>query len=249
MFGNLIKETMDIFQYSDIGGRQINEDTCAVFHKKRKEHCFVVADGLGGHGCGAQASQTAVASISEIFLSDELEYPEDFLAWFQKANKAVFDIQSTNCKMKTTLVALYIKDNDAMWAHIGDSRLYHFVNGRLVEQTLDHSVSQMAVLCGEISSDEIRGHIDRNRLLRALGREENVRIEVSEKINLKGKKHAFLLCTDGFWEYIYENEMEEALLAADSAEQWMNNMLVYMKSHMKKGNDNNTAIAIIVNEK
>lgn len=249
MFGRFFKKPIDIFSYSNIGGRQENEDTCAVFEKQKNEYCCVVADGLGGHGGGARASRTAAAVISEHFLSDEIENPEDFNTWFQKANQAVLEIQSPDCRMKTTLVTLYIKDKSAMWAHIGDSRLYHFVEGKLAGQTLDHSVSQMAVFRGEITPEEVRGHVDRNRLLRALGSEKNIRIDVSEESSLKGKQHAFLLCTDGFWEYIYETEMEEALAGASSAKEWLQNMLGYMKRRMRKDNDNNTAITVIVNEK
>lgn len=249
MFSNLLKNPVDMCKYSNVGGRAENEDTCGAFNKSKKEFCFVVADGLGGHGGGAQASQMAVKTISESFFENELKNPEEFKVWFQKANQEVFQIQTPDCEMKTTLVTLHIKDDFAMWAHIGDSRLYHFVDGKLVDQTFDHSVSQMAVLRGEISPEEIRGHEDRNRLLRALGRDEEIRIDVSEKISLKGKQHAFLLCTDGFWEYVYENEMEKALLHSRSAEKWIHKMVSHIKSRAKEGNDNNTAIAVIVNER
>ena len=245
MKNNHLNKQMDTYMYTSIGGRDVNEDTCTILNKMKNDYCFIVADGLGGHGGGAQASQTAVTSISTSYLNDNLQQPDGFNIWFQKANQEVVRLQSLSCEMKTTLVTLNIKDDFAMWAHVGDSRLYHFVENKIKEQTFDHSVSQMAVLRGEIKQEEIREHVDRNRLLRALGRNDEIKIEVSEKTNLIGEKHAFLLCTDGFWEYVYEKEMEEALVSSTSAENWINIMKEYVKKRSKEGNDNNTAVAVI----
>ncbi|MGN1197844.1 MAG: PP2C family protein-serine/threonine phosphatase [Acetatifactor sp.] len=249
MFGNRKRKIIDIYHYSDKGDRKRNEDTCAVYQKKEKEYLFAVADGLGGHGEGARASQLAVNTMLENFKEIELNNPEQLSDWFQDCNKRILNIQTTNCQMKTTLVVLHIKDNLAMWAHIGDTRLYHFVDGKISDQTCDHSVSQMAVFSGEIKPEEIRGHIDRNRLLRAIGSDQNNKAEISDRIELRGKSHAFLLCTDGFWEYVYEHEMEEAFSNASTAEEWINNMLIYVRKRIKQENDNNTAIAVIVNRK
>lgn len=240
------KNKVDICHYSNIGGRLENEDAYGVY-KNRKKYLCAVADGLGGHGGGAKASQTAINTILRKINQQELENPKQFLDWFQECNDEVCKLQSVQCRMKTTLVVLYINDTYASWAHIGDSRLYHFVNGKIEHQTYDHSVSQMAVLRGEITSVEIRGHIDRNKLLRAIGREQNIKIDISESISLKENQHAFLLCTDGFWEYIYEKEMEEALKEASSAQEWINNMLVYINDRVGKENDNNTAVAVMIN--
>lgn len=133
-----------------------------------------------------------------------------------------------------------------MWAHIGDSRLYHFLDGELIEQTFDHSVSQMAVLRGEISQEEIRGHVDRNRLLRAIGREDTIKIDCSDIVDMEGEDHAFLLCTDGFWEYVTEDEMEKDLRKSRSPGEWLDRMLKRLdKRTRKKNNDNNSAVAIM----
>ena len=147
--------------------------------------------------------------------------------------------------MKTTMVCLLIKGKCAMWAHVGDSRLYHFENDRLEFQTFDHSVSQMAVLRGEISGDEIRGHADRNKLLKALGREETISIDVSKKVDISSGEHAFLLCSDGFWEYVTEADMIKTLKASGTAEEWISKMVGILKKNAKLGNDNNSAAAVI----
>lgn len=238
---------LDIFCHSNVGGRRENEDMYGVFEARKKEHCFVVADGLGGHGGGARASKAAVDMIGKNFMSTRPSGTEDLSAWFREANRAVLDLQTPACRMKTTLVTLYIRKQLALWAHVGDSRLYHFVDGKIMAQTMDHSVSQMAVIRGEITKDEIRGHEDRNRLLRALGSSQDICFDVSGPVNINERKQDFLLCTDGFWEYIYEKEMEEALFHASNAKEWMERMLMYLKKRAKSENDNYTAITVRIN--
>lgn len=237
-------------KYSGAGKRDVNEDACLLKYDRKLGLCAAVADGLGGHGGGREASQTAIDSIYESYLTGVIEKPEEFNVWFQSANQAVLNRQSRDCEMKTTLVVLLIRNEQALWAHIGDSRLYHFVEGRLVEQTFDHSVSQMAVLRGEIRQDQIRGHEDRNRLLRALGREETIQTETSQIVTLSGAEHAFLLCSDGFWEYVMENEMEKDLKASGTPEQWVKRMAERLdRRTLNRDNDNHTVVAVICGKK
>ena len=243
------KNKMDIYRYSSIGGREENEDSLSVFKKGRFKYCFLVADGLGGHGGGANASKIAVDTLGKQFMEDKLKEPEDFYLSFQEANRSILKIQTRECQMKTTLVSLIIDRKYAFWSHIGDSRLYFFVDDKLVEQTFDHSVSQMAVIRGEIKQEELRKHEDRNRLLRALGIKSEIKIDISEKKKLRGRRTAFLLCTDGFWEYVYETEMEETLRKCKNAKEWTASMLQCMKNRIKEGNDNNTVITVIIDNK
>ena len=126
--------------------------------------------------------------------------------------------------------------------HVGDSRLYYFRNGRLEKQTLDHSVSQIAVLMGEIPQEGIRFHADRNRVLRALG-SGNAKPDISPLMELK-EDTAFLLCTDGFWEYVYEREMEETLKEAREPAVWLEKMRGILEKRIPEGNDNFSAAAV-----
>ncbi len=231
--------------YSDPGGREENEDSCLLVFEEGRGACAIVADGLGGHGGGLQASSKAKDIIYDCFTKGNISKAEEFNIWFQKANQEILAIQTPQVEMKTTLVVLLIRDKKALWAHVGDSRLYHFEDGILVEQTFDHSVSQMAVLRGEIEQQGIRGHVDRNRLLRAIGKGDTIQIDTHEEISLAQKNHAFLLCTDGFWEYVTEPEMEKDLKHSRSPKQWIERMVKRLEKRTKnKNNDNNTAIAV-----
>lgn len=226
--------------YTAPGGRPENEDY-ARFTGGGDRLLAVLCDGLGGHGGGALAAKTAAQTISggwtQTASAPELEQ------LVQRAHQAVTALQTAQCAMKTTAVALALADGRAAWAHVGDSRLYHFYNGALVFQTTDHSVSQIAVMLGEITAGQIRHHADRSRLLRALGQDGPLRVEAREEPLLPGR-HAFLLCSDGFWEDVLEQEMAGDLSLARSAEDWLCRMRRRLDARAGADHDNNTASAI-----
>lgn len=228
------------------GGRHYNEDTARI-ERRGDAVCVLVADGLGSCGGGEIASQCASDIIMQQFLNDRLRDRQDVLEAFHLADKAVKKQQTQECEMKTTMAMLLLDGNDALRAHVGDTRIYRFRNAELFEQTLDHSVSQMAVLMNEISQSQIRFHDDRNKVLRALG-SDSAEPEVSGPVKLEAEKgfHAFLLCTDGFWEYVYEPEMAAILKQAHTPEEWLQGMLLLHEKRVPENNDNYTAVAVFV---
>ena len=161
----------------------------------------------------------------------------------QQAHQRVLSLQTRACAMKTTVTALEADGRQAAWAHAGDSRIYHFVNGTLVFQSRDHSASQIAVMLGTITPDQIRFHVDRSRVYRALGQDGELKVESHGEALAPGH-HAFLLCSDGFWEYVYEEEMAEDLAAAASPEDWLARMRARLAARVPDNNDNNTAAAV-----
>ena len=168
---------------------------------------------------------------------------------FEEAQKRVMNIQEGTFAngMKTTLVALDICRDQIKWAHIGDSRLYYFQNCKLVERTLDHSVPQMLVLARKLKEKKIRGHEDRNKLLRVIGSPwETKKYDCSEIINKNGFQ-AFLLCSDGFWELIDEKAMTKTLKKSNSVDEWLDAMVEIVRQNGKCTDmDNNSAIAVWV---
>lgn len=233
---------MEIASCSNQGGRDYNEDSVRSFEEYGR-CCVTVADGLGGHGGGKTASSAAAEWITDSFQKGGRNEEDWIREIFSQANKKVLALQTSTCKMKTTCVSLFIEHGQAFWAHVGDSRLYHFVNGQLATCTLDHSVSQMAVLSGEITREQIRFHEDRNRVLRALGA-EGIRPDL-DSANLNDEAfHAFLLCTDGFWEYVLEGEMEIDLAKAESPSQWISYMTERLQKRVDGKNDNYSAAAV-----
>jgi len=228
---------------SNSGGRSINDDTVRIWEHDGNLFAFV-GDGLGGYAGGQQASQTAAEALINASRRGSLLLEEQLGKAADAANQAVCRLQQTSQgKMKTTIVFLTIEDGRAKWMHVGDSRLYHFRNGHLVTQTMDHSVSQVAVLMGEITPRQIRFHEDRNRVLRALGG-DNAKPDVSSTVMLTRGQEAFLLCTDGFWEYVYEEEMEQLLQKNREPEKWLTEMEKLIRERAPENNDNYTAAAV-----
>lgn len=224
------------------GGRDHNDDTVSLL-QTQNTYVFV-GDGLGGYAGGQQASRAASESLLDRAEQGGLLPEEEMERAAAAADRAVRDLQEkTGGNMKTTLVFLAVEEDCARWMHVGDSRLYHFREGRLQCQTMDHSVSQLAVLMGDIEPREIRFHEDRSRILRALGA-ANTRVDISTAVPLE-KGDAFLLCTDGFWEFVFEEEMEQTLAGADSPEDWLEAMLDLLRSRIPEDTDNYSAAAVI----
>ncbi|KJU84110.1 serine/threonine protein phosphatase, partial [Candidatus Magnetobacterium bavaricum] len=156
------------------GGRKNNEDFCA-YKQLQDSWCWVLADGLGGYNAGEVASRLAVDTIIESFDNDrEFRFNIETLAkYIDSAQQTLLKAQEEDdllYSMRTTIVILLADYDESLWAHIGDSRLYHLRNGQIVYQTKDHSMPKNMVESGEITPEQIRNHPDRNRLLRVLGK-------------------------------------------------------------------------------
>ncbi|NNF57009.1 MAG: serine/threonine-protein phosphatase [Rhodothermaceae bacterium] len=229
------------------GGRAYNQD-CTGYTTDQMRGCWVLADGLGGHAAGEIASCTASEAAIKAFETQPSLSSEALQAYITQAQDAVLTRQRDEpdlASMKTTLVVLVANEREARWAHVGDSRLYAFHEGRAVAQTVDHSVPEALVTAGEITRAEIREHPDRNRLLRALGKRGGIRATVSEAHPIE-PGDVFLLCSDGFWEYVLEAEMELDLQATDSPDAWLAAMERRLLARVPGDHDNYSALAVFV---
>lgn len=231
---------------SNAGGRENNEDSVGMYQNEQ-EYCFVLADGLGGHGKGEVASRLAVETCVNVF-AQEGAGEEVLSQSFDQAQQAILKGQKEDYHaqdMKTTLVLLHVGEEEIRWGHIGDSRLYYFKNKKLAERTLDHSVPQMLVAAGQIKEKQIRNHPDRNRLLRVLGIDWDApKYQIGEMTAREGSQ-AFLLCSDGFWELIDEKKMQHCLKKAKTPGQWLTLMEeIVKKNGQGKNMDNYSAVAV-----
>ena len=232
--------------FSDKGGREVNEDSVGVCQKE-SNNCFILCDGLGGHGMGDIASSLVV----DVF-KDQFSKTDDAVNFIGQTFCAAQDIlmaKQIACnakkKMKTTGVAIVTDYRNAYVGHVGDSRGYVFYKNKVKLRTKDHSIPQMLVMSHEIKESEIRNHPDRNTLLRVIGIDwEEPMYELLAPIPLK-KCQAFLLCSDGFWELIEEKKMCELLKKSNSVDEWMKTMVEVVKENGKERNmDNYSAIAV-----
>ncbi len=239
---------LDYALISNIGSRKVNEDTISTI-ERGGAYGFIVCDGLGGQGMGDTASKLVAecfkkrfenSKIAESFLPKTFDYAQSTL--LEEKNK--LKIKNQMC---TTAVALAINENTAYVGHIGDSRLYFFDGGKLIFKTLDHSLPQMLALQGEIKEEDIAHHPDRNKLLRAFGTEWDKPMYATAKPITRNKNQAFLLCTDGIWEWITDTQLCELLKTSSSAEEWLDKIIKTVEqSSQNSERDNYSAVAVFI---
>ena len=204
---------------TDIGYvRSENEDRCGEFRREREGHLLVVADGMGGHQGGATASQMAVDVIGRIF-TESTGPPDAVLRRaFETANREVLKRGNRTPEllgMGTTCVALWLGPGDSGWvAHVGDSRAYRLRRGRLEALTADHTVVADLERRGLLTREEAREHPRRNELLRSIGVERSLEVEVAP-VSVEAEDR-FLLCSDGLSGVVAEDAIE-AVLAAEGS--------------------------------
>ena len=242
--------TPDFASFTDPGNRPVNEDSFGTFSDENG-WLFTVCDGLGGHGMGDAASQCAVAYLKEWFEETSAEdRPAKLPKAFEGAQEAVTKAQKelkAGDKMKTTATALLLQDGKLYAGHVGDSRIYLFAGEKVLWRSKDHSVPQKLVEIGEIKESEIRHHPERSMLLKVIGIPWDKPQEDIAKPLPQTKADAFLLCSDGFWELITEEEMLECRREAADAKAWLEKMAARVLQNGTGTNmDNYTAIAGIL---
>ena len=229
---------IDTAKYSCAGGHEINEDSCLSLPEKG---IFIVADGLGGHTDGEKASMAAIDFFERSCRGDYTD--EEITRLLEEANTEVLNNGDGG---KTTVAAAFTENGRFIYANVGDSRVYYFRGGRIIAATKDHSVCQASVDMGMMRPEDIRGNEDRSRLLKVLGAEKVLNIKKRYQPIEVHNGDAFLICSDGFWEYVYETEMEADLLKSDNAEVWLKYMLKRHILRAENKGDNYTAICGII---
>ena len=228
----------EIACYSAVGKRSNNED--AAFARETAAGALViVCDGVGGRSDGELASETAVEVIRSRLLDETLDedLAEDAVI---EANTAVWEINPDKDYPKTTVALLWIDGNNALAINVGDSRIYQFRDGEILFQSRDHSIPQLAVMAGEITADQIRSHPEKNRITRCLGVKGPVGMGRKRLQVLPGDR--FLVCSDGLWEPVLEEDMLRTLRQSETAEEWLAAMRAIATANE---NDNHTAVVVL----
>lgn len=230
------------------GGRTGNEDHIG-FAQADGIWCFVLCDGLGGHLCGEIASQLVCDTVISEFKKNPAVSVCSARNYLEKAACLLGEIRENDAdkyNMSATAVLLLTDGDKAVYAHAGDSRLYYLTNGIISSITKDHSLAYMEYESGSITYDEIRRSPNQNRLTRCINDIYGFAPEFSDIIELR-KGDAFLLCSDGFWEYVTEADIENTLRTSLSPKKWLKKMLVTLHVNETEKNDNYSAIAVMIN--
>ncbi len=186
---------------TETGKRVHNEDALYVPDASDKTPVLIVADGMGGHVAGKQASTMAVTGISNLLsrTSPSRDAGGDVHEAIERVNHIIYTKSQTEegyRGMGTTItLAVLLENGKYVVANVGDSRLYHFDGHTLTQVTVDHSLIAVLVAQGEITKEEAAYHPQRNIITRALGTSAYEEIDMFYRVWEPG--HMLLLCSDG----------------------------------------------------
>ncbi|MDS1029869.1 Stp1/IreP family PP2C-type Ser/Thr phosphatase [Bacillota bacterium LX-D] len=220
--------------------RKINED---CYYCDLDAKLFVVADGMGGHLAGEVASKMAVEIIVNYSQNISISSAQSLWEAVSEANARIYANSLNNASrqgMGTTVTCAKVLDDKLILAHVGDSRAYLFNGKEIIHLTDDHSFVGELVRSGSITENEAQRHPKRNILLRALGAEEQVNIDIFEKSIKRG--NLVLLCTDGLHNLLSDEEIYFILLEMKDLESAVDDMI---KLAYSRGAGDNITIILI----
>lgn len=236
----------DEYEYTNRGGRSYNEDSVGA-RESGESGIFVVADGLGGHRFGKDASDCVRDTLLEEWKPEEPDRSKWMKEIIEEANTRVLAIQrEKQSVLKSTVAVLAIDGDKAVWANVGDSRLYYFHKSQRHAVTEDHSVSYKKYKAGEITREQISRDEDQSCLLRSIGGKERYEPDIHLCDVPLEAGDAFLLCSDGAWEYLKEEEMLIDLLKSENAREWAELLLLRMMPRIDEENDNLTLLTLLL---
>jgi len=201
---------------SRLGNRFVNEDRIG-FAEHDDAVLLVLADGMGGYSGGQIASKTLVNRMlrqfqrSKLPSADPTTFLKDLVTDAHLAVLRAGSEQYPPIEPRTTCVVCLIQDNCAWWAHVGDSRLYLFRGGKPFTHTIDHSKIEELRRKGKLTQEEMDGHPQRHLVTRCVGYQKHPPIpSVSKKMPLE-KYDMILLCSDGLWGPLSEDDIADTL--------------------------------------
>ena len=212
---------MRVFSATDIGQkRHMNQDFIFTSEEPvgNLPNLFVVADGMGGHNAGDFASRYGVSVLVESVRRDKNFNPVKVMRnAIEAANREVFS-QSRNdpsmAGMGTTMVVCTVVGGYAYIANVGDSRLYLAGSESMTQITQDHSLIAEMVRLGELTPEEGRNHPDKNIITRAVGTNEDVKIDFFDVKLDTGDQ--ILMCSDGLSNMVEDQRIFEILKGEDT---------------------------------
>ena len=205
---------MEYAKVSALGDRQDNQDRAAVVVAEDAA-LMLVFDGMGGHSDGAMAAEVGLKVVQDMFTESTMPIfdPQGFLyVAMARAHDEVVLLgadMALDFRPRATCAICLIQENGSFWGHIGDSRIYHMRNGRLISRSRDHSHVEILIQEGAITEEEALGHPMRNFVECCIGGDAPVPdMSITRKKPLE-KGDVLLACSDGLWSGISDEEMSE----------------------------------------
>lgn len=231
-----------------IGDRAEQQDRLIIIPSKREPGVVlaVVADGMGGHTGGAMAAQQVVSTAQQIFenYSTKDETPQKLLTSIVHESHLIITLSSYTSEQEphSTVVAMLLQKDRADWAHVGDSRLYHFRGQPLIGRTTDHSYVEQLFKEGKITAAEKETHPNKNILVHCLGGMNPPLIDFGGTDKLE-PNDCFILCSDGLWAYF--SDIELGAILSSCAPRVASEQLIALARERGAGHGDNCSLAII----
>jgi protein phosphatase len=217
-----VKAGVEVASLTDVGcQRQNNEDSYLYWEPaddeefQRKGRLAVIADGMGGHEGGQEASRLAVETVREVYDQAFRDDPQAALVEsFVAAHTRIqgYAMQHPVFQgMGTTCTAFVLRGRQLYFAHVGDSRLYLVRDARISRLTRDHSYVGRLVESGLVRAQDAEKHPQRHILTAALGAGREVAVDAAEHAMALQDCDDLLLCTDGLWGVVTDEELEAAV--------------------------------------
>jgi serine/threonine protein phosphatase PrpC len=243
---------VDACYLSDRGRvRPINEDSaCAVTPEDAavldsKGVLMVVADGMGGHEAGELASRMAVDCIRRVYYGADSDPQSALTLALHQANREILQHARLNpllTGMGTTCTAIAVVNGFVWLAHVGDTRLYLIRDGNAYRMTQDHSVTMDLVKRGLLTLSEADHHQERNIILRAVGTRESVEAATWKDPFPVRPGDRLLVCSDGFYETVPDEEIGRICLAAPRSVQACEALL---NTALERDGSDNITVAVL----
>ncbi|MFJ7976348.1 Stp1/IreP family PP2C-type Ser/Thr phosphatase [Peribacillus sp. NPDC096379] len=239
----------DIFLTNQGKVRQHNEDNGGIFLNPHGVRLAIVADGMGGHRAGDVASQMTVEFLQKRWEEESgpMFSPNEAESWLQREIKEInrllfiYSEENSECQgMGTTIVAAICTNKFSTIANIGDSRCYLYNESGFKQVTEDHSLVNELVRSGQISKEDAENHPRKNVLLRALGTEINVEMDIFTIICEEAD--VLLLCSDGLSNKISEQEMITIITNQDELDKKANSFITMANEY---GGEDNITLALL----
>jgi serine/threonine protein phosphatase PrpC len=206
-------------EYAEIslrGAREENQD-CVAVSVGHEAALIAVFDGMGGHVGGARAAQMARAAVLDC-LAQQAQPLLDPLAFLHLAlGEAHVQIAQDGALLpleqrpRSTGALCLVQHRTAWWAHVGDSRIYHLRQGRVLSRTRDHSHVELLLQEGLISAEQVNGHPMRNDVESCLGGEQMLPEMAIGRCLRMLPGDTMLVCTDGFWANLRDEDIAGSL--------------------------------------